>query len=208
MKVLKFLSIAIISSLAIISCSNPVYVQKDDSANFSNYQTYMWVNTHASENDNSARSTAFMDISMRNEVSKALTKKGWREVTENPDILISYDVFVERTTQTQSDPVYSRPYTRYYYNPYMRRWGAIYYPSQFWGYDTYQVPVKEATVTITMSDARTDKAVWQGWTTEQLNNSRPTNNEIAKSVRQIFRKFDDVAVRKTLKDNQTAVAVR
>src|SRR5688572_26056248 len=70
MKALKFLSIAIISSLAIISCSNPVYVQKDDTANFSGYKTYMWVDTRSSENDNSARTTAFMDIGMRNEVSK------------------------------------------------------------------------------------------------------------------------------------------
>lgn len=208
MKVLKFLPIAIISSLAIVSCSNPVYVQKDDTANFSNYQTYMWVDTRASENDNSARTTAFMDIGMKNEVSKALSKKGWREVSENPDVLVSYDLFVERTTQTQSEPVYSRPFTRYYYNPYMRRWGAIYYPSQFWGYDTYQAPVKEATITITMSDARTDKAIWQGWTTEQLNNSRPTTNEIAKSVRQIFKKFDDVAVKESASLNSELVAVK
>jgi tRNA U54 and U55 pseudouridine synthase Pus10 len=193
MKALKFLLIGGIATLIIISCSNPVYVQKDDTADFSKYKTYMWVDTRASENDNSARTTAFMDISMRNEVNKKLAKKGWREVTDNPDVLISYDVLVERTTQTQSDPVYSRPFTRYYYNPYMRRWGTIYYPSQFYGYQSYEVPVKEATVTITMSDARTDKGIWQGWTTDQLNNSRPTNNEIAKSVRQIFKKFDEVS---------------
>jgi hypothetical protein len=193
MKVIKLFLITLAGSLIIASCSNPVYVQKDDSANFSGYKTYMWVDTRASEQDNAAKPTAYMDLTVRNEVNKALGNKGWREVTENPDVLLSYDVLVERSTEQRSDPVYSRSFTRMYYNPYSRRWGTIYYPSQFVGYQTYEVPVKEAVVTITMTDSRSDKAVWQGWTTEQMNNSRPTNEEISKSVRQIFKKFNEVA---------------
>jgi hypothetical protein len=77
-----------------------------------------------------------------------------------------------------------------YYNPYRRGWGTIYYPSQFIGYQNYEVPVKEGTITITMTDARTDKVVWQAWTTEKLNYARITPDEINKSVRNIFNKFD------------------
>jgi hypothetical protein len=51
---------------------------------------------------------------------------------------------------------------------------TIYYPSQFVGYQTYEVPVKERTITITMTDARTDKVAWQAWTTERLNYARLT----------------------------------
>jgi hypothetical protein len=149
----------------------------------------MWVDTRTNEEDNSARPTAYIDMSVRNRVNKELAKKGWREVSDDPDVLISYDVFVERSVQERSDPVYTRPFSRVFYHPFARRWVTIYYPSQFIGYQTYQVPVKEGTITLTMVDAKTDKVVWQGWTTEQLNYSTITDKEIAKSVSNILRKF-------------------
>ncbi len=189
MKSIKCVCIAAIAAVAIAGCSSPVYVQKDDSANLSNYHTYMWVDTRASENDNTVRGISYADISVRNAVNAALRQKGWTEVSNDPDALLSYDVLVERTTEQKSDPVYTQSFTRSYYNPYTRRWSTIYYPSQFLGYDTYQVPVKEGTVTISVMDARTDRAIWQGWTTETLNYSRLTDDEVSRSVRNIFRKF-------------------
>ena len=194
MKLWKFFSVAVIAALTVVSCKSPVYVQRDESVNLRDYQTYAWVQTRAGENDNSRRATAYADMNMRNAVNAELAKQGWREVRNNPDVLLSYDVLVDRSVEQQSDPVYSQPFTRWYYNPYRRRWGSIYYPSQFVGYQNYEVPVKEGTITITMTDANTDKIVWQAWTTERLNYSRITRDEIAKSVRNIFNKFD-VAMR-------------
>ena len=191
MKYLKLIIGLSLTALLSLNCSSPAYVQKDDSVNLSNYKTYMWVDTRRDENDNSARKTAYADISVRNAVNAQLNSKGWKEVSDNPDVLLSYDILVQRTTQQQNDPVYSQSFTRAYYNPYRKRWSTIYYPSQFIGYDTYEVPVREGTVTITFMDARTDKNIWQGWTTERLNTSRITNEEIAKSVKNIFRKFDE-----------------
>ena len=69
----------------------------------------------------------------------------------------------------------------------MRRWSPIYYPSQFVGYQTYETPVREGTITITMVDAQTDKKIWQGWTTERLANSGLTDIDAKKSVRNIFK---------------------
>ena len=190
MKVRNYLSMVAIAGLLVTACSSPVYVQKDDTVDLSSYHTYMWVDTRANENDNSARAMAYADISVRNAVNQQFSKVGWREVNENADVLVSYDVLVERSTQQQSDPVYSQPMTRTYYNPYSRRWRTIYYPSQFVGYQNYEVPVKEGTVTVSMVDAQTDKLVWQGWTTENMNYSRLTDDEIDRSVRHIFNKFD------------------
>lgn len=194
MKQFKAIAIIIFFLFLFQSCSNPVHVQKDDTANLSDYHTYMWVTTKRNETDDSKRATDYADISIHNSVNAELNRAGWREVESDPDLLISYDVLVERTVKQQSEPVYSQGFTRMYYNPYRRRWGTIYYPSQFLGYDVYNEPVKEGTITITMIDAKTDKNVWQGWTTEQLGNSRLTSDEIAQSVKNIFRKFD-VAVR-------------
>jgi hypothetical protein len=63
----------------------------------------------------------------------------------------------------------------------------MYYPSQFQGYQVYDTPVKEGTVTITMVDAKTDKSIFQGWTTERLTNRNITDTEIKRSVRSIFK---------------------
>jgi hypothetical protein len=150
----------------------------------------MWVNTQATQNENGTRPISYADVSVRNAVNSELNKLGWREVSADPDMLISYDVFVESSVEQRSDPVYSQSFTRWYYNPYSRRWVSLYYPSQFLGYQSYEAPVKVGTVTISMMDARTDKVVWQGWTTENMNYSRFTDEDISKSVRNIFNKFD------------------
>ena len=41
-----------------------------------------------------------------------------------------------------------------------------------------------------MIDTKTDKVVWQGWTTNKVNNKILTSKEIQGSVKDIFRKFD------------------
>ena len=192
MKTVNITGVLIFISAIIYSCSTPAYVEKDSSADLSNYRTYMWVDVKASENDASSRATAFADVSVHNSVNAELSNWGWREVSDNPDVLISYDVLVERNVETQSDPVYSQPYSRFYYNPYTRRWSTIYYPSQFLGYQQYQVPVREATVTITMMDADTDKRIWQGWTTERLSGGL-SDLDVKKSVRNIFKESGNAA---------------
>lgn len=174
------------------SCSTPAYVEKDNNTDLANYKTYMWVETRATENGDTKRATAFADVSVHNSVGAELEKWGWREVSSNPDVLLSYDVFVDQSVSNEQDPVYSRPYTRYYYNPYTKKWSAIYYPSQFLGYQYYQVPVDEATITITMVDASQDKKIWQGWTTEHLDGGL-TAFDVKKSVRNIFKESTSTA---------------
>ena len=181
------LAIIIGLAMSIASCSTPAYVQKDDSVNLSNYKTYMWVNTSGGETDASKRASEYADISVHNAVNAELNRWGWKEVTENPDVLVSYDILVERSVETQRDPVYSQPFTRSYYNPATRRWSTIYYPSQFQGYQVYNEPVREGTFSINIMDTQTDKNVWQAWTTERLSRSRLTDEEIRRSVRNIFK---------------------
>jgi hypothetical protein len=169
-----------------INCSTPAYVQKDDSVSLSDYKTYAWVDTRASENDNTKSATAYADISTHNAVNAELQNWGWVEVTDNPDAFVTYDILVEGSTDVKREAVYTQPYTRYYYNYYRKRWIPVYYPSQFVGYQQYETPVKEGTVTITIIDAKSDKNIWQGWTTENLGQSRITDSDIKRSVRNIF----------------------
>lgn len=181
---------AISAALLITGCAGTAHIEKDESADFSKYKTYAWVEKPDTKEAKRARREGLTDANIRNAVNGQLQKIGWTEVNKNPDVMINYELLVERAEKEQKDPVYSPSYTRSYYNRYTGRVNTFYYPSQFQGYDSYTTTVKEGTVTITMIDNKTDKAVWQGWTTSELLNRKITSKEIDQSVKTIFRKFD------------------
>lgn len=186
-KVLMFFAVA---AFVFAGCAAPVHVEKDDNTDFSKYKTFAWLDKDGGGKKDRNRSNNLMEQKFRESVTRELTKQGYVENTKNPDVLISYDVLVERSTKTESDAVYSRSFVRTFYNPYSRRFYNVYYPSQFVGYDDYTVPIREGTVTITVTDADNGKAVWQGWTTDEVNSKNLTSKEINSAVKSIFRKFD------------------
>jgi Domain of unknown function (DUF4136) len=182
-------SLAFVFLLA--SCASTAHIEKDDNTDFRKYKTFAWIDKDGAGKDDRNKSNDLTERKVREAVNKELEKSaGWRESKNRPDVLLSYDVLVEKTIDQRSDPVYSRSFTRTYYNPYSRRFINIYYPSQFMGYDSYDVPSREGTVTITMIDAKTEKTVWQGWTTDEVNSRNMSSKEIQNSVKAIFRKFD------------------
>jgi hypothetical protein len=173
------------------SCASTAHIEKDDNADFSRYKTFAWIDKDGEGSNDRNKGNDFTEQKIQNAVSKELEKSaGWRESKSRPDVYLSYDVLVERATKETNDPVYSQPYSRVFYNPRTRRYSTIYFPSQFLGYDRDQRSVREGTVTVTMVDARTDKTVWQGWTTDEVNSRNLTNKEINNAVRAIFKKFD------------------
>jgi hypothetical protein len=184
MKLLKTLGVVALAGLVLAGCASVAHIEKDDTVNFASYKTFVWVDK------DQKKGADLVENNIRKAVNAELGKEGWREVKHRPDVLLSYDVLVERGVKEQTNPVYSNPFTRTFYNPYSRRFSTIYYPSQFLGYDRDQYEVREGTVTITMIDAKTDKTIWQGWTTDEVNSKNLTSKEIQASVRSIFRKFD------------------
>ena len=172
------------------SCAATAHVEKDDNTDFSKYRTYAWVEKQGGHKKGQ-KNNDLIEKRVREAVSKELERTaGWRESTTDPDVLLSYDLLVERSTKQQSDPVYSNPFIRTFYNPYSRRFYRVYYPSRFVGYDNYDINTREGTVTISMIDAKTEKTVWQGWTTDEVASRHMTSREIQNGVKSIFRKFD------------------
>jgi hypothetical protein len=189
-KTLKQLGAFSIAAVLLTSCANTAHIEKDPSANLSNYKTYSWISGDQESKKNRSHKMDLAESNIHAAVNQQLQKNGFTEVKNNADLLVTYDLLVEKSVKNQNDPIYSRPFTRVYYNPYLRRYGTIYYPSQFLGYDNYSASVKEGTVTITFVDPKTDKTVWQGWTTDEINSSNFTGKEIQKNVKSIFKKFD------------------
>ncbi|WP_207515260.1 DUF4136 domain-containing protein [Longitalea luteola] len=177
-------------SVLICSCSPVVHVEKDPTVNLGSYKTYAWVDTKSSKDENGTSASEFAKLSIQNAVNEQLQHLGWKQVNDHPDVLVTYDILVERKVEERNNPVFMQPFTRFYYNPFFHRWAAIYYPSRFIGYNTYTVPVREATVSISIMDAKTDKKVWQGWTTEAVDSRFLAKDEVRSSVNRIFKRFD------------------
>lgn len=177
------------AALFITGCAGTAHIEKDKTVDFSKYKTYAWAEKPESKETKKALRNGLTETNVRNSVNAQLQKIGWKEVRVNPDIMVNYELLVERSEKEQKEAVYSPSYTRSYYNRYTGRVNTYYYPGQFVGYDTYATTVKEGTVTITMIDNKTDKAVWQGWTTTEIESRRMSGKEIDQSVKTIFRKF-------------------
>ena len=187
----RVLGVAALSGILLAGCASVAHVEKDDTANFSNYHSYTWVDAQASKSDSlKTKVSDLTERKIKEAVNAELAKTGWKESKRKPDVLISYDVVFDRSVREEADPMYSMPFTRYVYNPYSRRWFSLYYPSEFMGYDRAQRATREGTVTISVIDAKTEKTVWQGWTTDEVNSRNLTTKEIQSAVRSIFKKFD------------------
>ncbi len=176
--------------LLIVGCGPAAHIEKDQSVDFSGYKTFAWTDKEDEGRSDHNKRSDLTETNIQNAVNKELNKTGWSETKRRPDILLSYDLLIERSTVESSNPVYTRPTSRTVYSPYYRRYFVVNYPSQFMGYDRNVRDIKEGTITVTMIDAKSGKTVWQGWATEEVNNRNLTSKEIDATVKSIFKKAD------------------
>lgn len=185
------LSLFIIFLLA--SCGRQAYVQKDDTVDFSKIKTYAWVTGTQKDSTKNISAKAnindLVDRKIRSSIDRNLQENGWREVQSNPDVVLVYDVDVQKENRTIADPQYTMPTTRWFYNYYSGRYVPVYYPSQFMGYRDRTETVKEGTITLTVMDAHKEKTIWQGWTSSEVNGRRMTDKEIDENVKAIVKKL-------------------
>ena len=152
----------IFAGLLFTGCANTAHIEKARDADMSSYKTYGWVEDEKKVNAKSDKHKEIAEQNIRFSVNEQLQKNGFTQVKSNPDVLVSTDFMVEKNDKEHSEAVYSQPTTRSYYNPRSGKLNTFYFPSEFAGYNNYSVSVKEGTVTVTLIDAKTDKAIWQG----------------------------------------------
>ena len=173
--------------ISMVSCGPTATIEKNESIDFKKYKTFSWITSKAD-------STALwlsdvQEENLMNAVNAKLASKGLIQDAAKPDLLLKYDILVEKTIRERNDPVYSQGYYRNFYNPYTRRIVTIYYPSRFLGYDKSAYQTREGTLTLSMVDAQTEKVVWQGWTVQDVGNARITSGELTTAANTIMRKF-------------------
>jgi hypothetical protein len=187
-KTLSILSLAAASALAFTSCSPTSHVEVAQGVNFHGYKTFGWVNANVKKADRA--DNEIVDNNIKNAVSSELEEKGWRETEQQPDVLLDYNVTVQKGVKREAEPVYGYPYTGYFYSPWRRRMGYYYNPGFFSGYRTYNVPFKEGTLTVNMVDAKNNKLIWQGWATGDLTSNNVTSKDAKADVESIFKKLN------------------
>ena len=187
-----FGSLLALAAFVFAGCGVPAHVEKDPSVSLKNYRTYAWISDHKGAKGYQG----LEEKNLKDLVNKQLEKNGWRQVKNNPDVLVDYDIMVENDVKNQSSPVYSNPYVRYFYNPWTGRINSLYYPSQYLGENSYGVPYKSGTITLNVVDTKSNSLVWQGWAETEITSKRLQQDDMKKVVKAIFKKFSaDVASR-------------
>lgn len=176
--------IVILAAGLLTNCSPSITIEKSPDAILSSYKTYTWI-----QRDSLNRKLQLLDRNVKASGDYYLEKSGLKESDQDPDLLFEYDVLVERSIRERIEPVYYQPFFRSFYNPYMRIWGTIYYPIQFTGSYHFPETITEGTITLTAIDSKTNKTIWQGWSTEILNSRNITAYEIDRIVKAIVKKF-------------------
>lgn len=190
MKTVKLLGLLLLAAFVVSGCAAVAHIEKDETVNFSQYKTFAWTESTIEDSAQQTHVSDLTERAIKEAVAAELQKQGWRESKTAPDVLLAYDVVVEKTLRDQNDPMYTRPFTRSLFNPYTRRWFSVYYPSQFMGYNNTTSEVREGTITITIADAKTEKTIWQGWATDEVSSRNISRKEVRTGVKNIFRKWD------------------
>jgi hypothetical protein len=106
-------AMTIAAVVAFSSCSTASHVEEAQGVNFSNYKTFGWANDNGVKKSGRA-DNEIVDNNIKNSISMELEKKGWQETDQHPDVLLDYNVMVEKGVKKETEPVYGYPYTGYY----------------------------------------------------------------------------------------------
>jgi hypothetical protein len=180
----------VFAAFVITGCGVQSYVEKDPSVNLNSYKTFAWIGDKNSNRKTDKPYKDFQESYLTDLISQQLEKNGFVKSKSNPDILIDYDIMIENEVRHQSEPLYSRSFVRYFYNPYTQRINSRYYPSRYMGQNTYDVPYKSGTITINIVDNDSKKLVWQGWAETEVTTKRIAKDDMNKIVKSIFKKMD------------------
>jgi Domain of unknown function (DUF4136) len=188
-KQFSILSLALGTAIAFASCNSSSHIEVAPGVNFNSYKTFGWANDNGVKKSGRADND-IVDYNIKNSIGDELEKRGWQETDQQPDVLLDYNVIVEKSVKQETEPAYSYPYSGYYYSPWRGRMGYYFNPGFFGAYHNYNVPIKVGTLTVNMLDAKTNKLIWQGWSKGDVTSRNVTTKEAESDVKSIFKKLN------------------
>lgn len=174
------------------ACAPRVAVDKAN-VDFSKYRTFAWMDSDVKGSQNPVYYNQLATEQVENTVAAELAKKGLKQATRRPDLLLGYHFFVEEKTRTVANN--NGPYG--FYGPYTGwgRWGyAGWGPgwNGFGGTQYTQEKYEAGTVVVDMVDSRTKRLVWRGAVQNAVNDPTKISQNLAKQVERIVEQFPQV----------------
>lgn len=187
---MKHLMIVASLLLAMVGCAPRVTVNSSDSADFSKYKTFAWMDSDVKAGQNPLFYNQLATEQVENTMAKVLSEKGLRPVSRRPDLLVGYHFFVEDKTRTVATP------TSPFYGPYLGwgRWGYRGWGPGYWGWGGQQYVQQEyqaGTLVVDMVDARTRKLVWRGSVQNAVGDPARIAAQLTREAERIVEKFPE-----------------
>ena len=185
-----FLVLAIVAGFG--ACAPRVAVDKAN-VDFSKYRTFAWMDSDVKGSQNPVYYNQLATQQVEETVARELARKGLKEVTRRPDILLGYHFFVEEKTRTVTNN--NGPYG--FYGPYSGwgRWGyAGWGPgwNGFGGTQSTQEKYEAGTVVVDMVDTRTKRLIWRGAVQNAIGDPTKISQNLAKQVERIIEQFPQI----------------
>ncbi len=170
MRIIKYLSIALVLSLAACAPYVNVSTDYDHAVNFQQYRSFNWYRSKVATKQDSVQYDTLFDKRMQNALKANLSQRGL-EYTPQADVLVNYNVsFANQSTNNNG------PFSPYgYYGGYSR------FPSSS--------QYKEGTVIVDLIDAKTNQLVWRGVGESEVRNRNIPEDKVIEIVNGILSKF-------------------
>ncbi|HQQ94888.1 MAG TPA: DUF4136 domain-containing protein [Bacteroidia bacterium] len=190
MKTLYYSVLFFLSGLFLSGCATVLTgSDKDNTVNFFQYKSFAWYARDPSSFKNDQFDNQIIESNVKNLVSGELKRRGFTVDLDEPDLLINYDLMIEKKTEQVQTPIYYHPYNYGFYNPYRPDIRPYAYPSPIISYQTENIPYKEGTLTISIVDKKTNRLIWRGWGVGTVSDAQTYESELPKAIHEIFKAF-------------------
>ncbi|RZK33024.1 MAG: DUF4136 domain-containing protein [Hymenobacter sp.] len=190
--ILLAVGLALLTGLS--ACTPKVNVEQRANVNFSRYRTYDFADTEVktSGDRNPLLRSPITQDRIKQAIAGELSKRGLRQVENNPDFLVTTHTFVEQAERTVYDTQpavgYAYPYAVSYRGGFLPvNYGAWYGPSYYSTPRTEQY--REGTLVIDFIDRRTNNLVWRGSVADPIDDAGRLGSEFSKNAKDILDKF-------------------
>src|SRR6478609_4282985 len=157
----------LVSTVALFSCSGSLKISasKVDRDQLKNYKTYAWI-APGDTTLNTRRDDKVYAGLIENSANKELQNKGMKIDSQNPDVVFMFDTHIDETVEYRQHPNNSNAAFGFGGYSYGYNGGGGYYYSgsvnPMGGLESSHIIVEEGTLSYTMFDRKTGKAIWQG----------------------------------------------
>lgn len=162
------------------ACASRPPVEYDRQADFSAYRTFQWLDPRHGEGDVSLSHPVLDSPLLTNRVERAvanvLESKGYRQVEENADFMVTYHT-------AQAEREYRGSYMQLGYGHWGRRWGSGVVV------DMWPRTFQEGTLIIDIVDARSGDLVWRGWRDSELTRRNFDQERVSEAVQFVLSEF-------------------